>query len=61
MSKANANYRSIRAELIRQGYTVASWARSHSFRPTTVYDAAQGKIAGIKAMAIMAKLEETIR
>lgn len=56
-SAVNKNYQATRAALIKKGFTIASWARRHGFKPSTVYDAVRGRRSGIVAVKIVNSLE----
>jgi len=62
MSKeVKLNYPALRRALINRGVTLASWARKHGYRPSTVYDSAKGFRNGILATRIRAELLEVVR
>lgn len=58
MSKARTNYRELRAQLIRRGYTLRTFAQRFGFNEQTVYSAAKGLRHGVMSVRIRAKLEE---
>lgn len=54
------NYRKVRAALMHQGHTIASWSRSRGYRPTTVYSIASGHRKGSYRADIVRELERLI-
>lgn len=56
--KANRNYRDLRAELIRAGYTLRSFATAFGYRYPSVYCAARGTRAGVVTTKIREHLEQ---
>jgi hypothetical protein len=58
--KATAKYSDLRARLIRQGMTLRKFALKRRYPVGTVYDAASGRRAGVKATKIREELEELI-
>ncbi|HYE33526.1 MAG TPA: hypothetical protein VEH27_19045 [Methylomirabilota bacterium] len=55
--KVNQKYQNLRAKLLKRGTNLSRWAASHGYPITTVYGAARGERAGIKATEIRLKLE----
>jgi hypothetical protein len=50
-------YAALKSKLIRKGTNINRWAAQHGYPFTTVYDAAKGVRAGIKAIKIKRQLE----
>ena len=58
MSKnANKKYQRLKEGLIQRGTNVVRWAAANGYPVTTVYGAARGLRAGIKAVKIRRALE----
>lgn len=60
MTSEIAEYRRRRAGLIRVGLTFASFARRFGYKPQTVYSAASGRRAGVKASLITRHIDRII-
>ena len=55
-TRSNSNYRRLLARMIENGVSLNSWAKVNGFPPATVYSAAQGTRAGVKAVMIRKRL-----
>lgn len=53
-------YRNARAELLRIGETVSSWARQHGYQHQNVRSALLGRWRGPKASAIVKEISDYI-
>lgn len=58
--KATTSYRRNRVALLRKGHTIRSWALTHGYIPSTVYDALRGTRLGVKSLAIARDVKEFI-
>ena len=56
-AKVKSNYQLLRSRLILKGTNLRRWASQRGYPLTTVYDAAMGRRAGIKAIQIKTELE----
>lgn len=64
MQKANSKFKTpenIRAALLMKGFSIASFARRHGYRPSTVYAAARGDRLGVIGTSVRRHLMEVVR
>ena len=57
-TNATANYRRLRAGLMKRGMSLHGFAVDHGYSPRTVYAAASGSRHGKLSLLILKKLEE---
>jgi hypothetical protein len=60
IEKSTKRFQAIRADLIRRGYNVATWAEKHNIPASTVYDALKNRRHGVVSVRVRQQVKEFI-